>query len=243
MSIATTARRFFSALGTLCFPPFCAACRIATEPGIHLCDECAGGAKRIEAPFCECCSQPFDGAITQQFTCSNCADREVHFECAVAAYLSRGVVRDFIHAFKYNGHLHLRRPLADWLAQTLDDPRISSRPFDAFVPVPLHHIRFREREFNQAAELATLVSQRSRIPVLHALKRTRYTSTQTKLDRAERMENLRGAFRVRHNARVKERHFVLVDDVFTTGSTVEECSRVLLRAGAASVRVITVARG
>ena len=243
MGLATSARRLVSALGTLCFPPHCAACRVATEPGIHLCADCAETAQRIEAPFCQCCSQPFDGAITQQFTCSNCAGREVHFECAVAAYLSRGVVRDFIHAFKYNSQRHLRHPLADWLAKSLEDPRIASRPFDAFVPVPLHHIRFREREFNQAAELATLVSQRSGIPVWDVLKRTRYTSTQTKLDRAERMENLRGAFRVRHTARVKDRHLVLVDDVFTTGSTVEECSRVLLRAGAASVRVITVARG
>ena len=243
MNVATIPRRFFSALGTLCFPPHCAACKAATEPGIHLCDPCAENVQRIEPPFCQRCSQPFEGAITQQFTCSNCAEREVHFESAVAAYLSRGVIRDFIHAFKYNGEFHLRHPLAGWLAATLDDPRIASQPFDALVPVPLHHVRFREREFNQAAELATLIAKPREIPVLHALKRTRYTSTQTKLDRSERMENLRGAFRMRHTARVKERHLVLVDDVFTTGSTVEECSRVLLRAGAASVRVITVARG
>jgi ComF family protein len=243
MGLAAITRRAFTALGTLCFPPHCAACRVATEPGVHICADCAETAQRIEAPFCERCSQQFDGAITQKFTCSNCADREVHFECAVAAYRSHGVVREFIHNFKYNNQRHLRRPLAEWLAKALEDPRISSRPFDALVPVPLHHIRFREREFNQAAELAALVSQRCGIPVWHSLKRTRYTSTQTKLDRAERMENLRGAFRVRHTARVKDRHLVLVDDVFTTGSTVEECSRVLLRAGVASVRVITVARG
>ena len=243
MGLAAITHRAFTALGTLCFPPHCAACRVATEPGIHLCADCAETAERIEAPFCECCSQPFDGAITQQFTCSNCTGRELHFECAVAPYLSRGIVRNFIHAFKYEHQFHLRRPLADWLAHTLGDPRIASRPFDALVPVPLHHIRFREREFNQAAELATLVAHRCGLPVWNALKRTRYTSTQTKLNRAERMENLRGAFRVRQTARVKDRHIVLVDDVFTTGSTVEECSRVLLRAGASSVRVITVARG
>lgn len=114
---------------------------------------------------------------------------------------------------------------------------------DAFIPVPLHHVRFREREFNQAEELTRLLSKQSGIPMWNALKRIRYTTTQTKLDRSERMENLRGAFRVRHTHRVKGRHPILVDDVFTTGSTVEECSRVLLRAGAASVRVITVARG
>lgn len=243
MSLATATRRFFSALGTLCFPPHCASCKCSTEKGVHLCASCAEGAQPIEAPFCQRCSQPFDGAITQQFTCSNCADREVHFECAVAPYLSRGVVRDFIHAFKYNGQFHLRQTLAGWLADALADPRIRAHSFDAMVPVPLHHVRYRAREFNQAEELARLISRQCKVPVFNALRRTRYTSTQTKLDRFERMENLRGAFRVRQNARVKEKHLVLVDDVFTTGSTVEECSRVLLHAGAASVRVITVARG
>jgi len=236
-------RRAFRALGTLCFPPHCEACRVSIGVGEYLCPDCALDVQRIVPPFCERCSQPFDGAITQTFTCSNCAEREVHFECAVAACMSRGVVRDFIHAFKYNHRLHLRHPLAAWLAEALDDRRIAARPFDAFVPVPLHHVRFREREFNQAEELANLLSQRTGIPVWRDIRRTRYTSTQTKLDRAERMENLREAFRVRHTARVKDRHLVLVDDVFTTGSTVEECSRVLLRAGAASVRVVTVARG
>jgi competence protein ComFC len=243
MGIGRTAGRLFGALGTLCFPPHCAECGAATERGVHLCGRCAEDVRRIEPPFCERCSQPFDGAITQQFVCSNCAGREVHFECAVAPYQSRGVVRDLIHAFKYDHRLYLRRPLAAWLAEALADPRIASRPFSALVPVPLHHIRYREREFNQAAELARLVARSAGVPMWDCLRRTRYTTTQTKLDRHERMENLRGAFRVRHNAGVKDRHLVLVDDVFTTGSTVEECSCVLLRAGAASVRVITIARG
>ena len=243
MWIARTTKRLLSALGTLCYPPHCAECRIATAPGIYLCDQCASKAQRIEAPFCERCSQPFDGAITQRFVCSNCSGRDVHFDCAVAPYRSHGVVRDFIHAFKYQRQLHLRRPLGTWLAEALHDARIAGRPFDALVPVPLHHVRFREREFNQAEELARQISKPAGVPLMNALKRIRYTTTQTKLVRSERMENLRGAFRVRQNADVKDRHLVLVDDVFTTGSTVEECSRVLLRAGAASVRVITVARG
>lgn len=243
MSIAATANRLLGTLGTLLFPPHCAVCRVATERGVHLCEDCGINIQRIVPPFCGRCSQPFEGAITQQFTCANCAGREVHFECAVAPYRSVGVVRDFIHAFKYNHQLHLRLPLAAWLAEAIEDPRITARPFDALVPVPLHHVRFREREFNQAAELAALLSRRTRVPLRHLLKRIRYTTTQTKLDRHERMENLRGAFRVRHTAHVKNRHIALIDDVFTTGSTVEECSRVLIQAGAASVRVITIARG
>jgi ComF family protein len=177
------------------------------------------------------------------FHCSNCEERNVHFEHAVAAYLSRGIVRDCIHAFKYRRARYLRRQLSEWLAEALHDPRITARAFDAFVPVPLHPVRQREREYNQAEELCRDLTKRTGTPTWPALRRVRYTTTQTRLDREERMENLRGAFRVSDNGRVKDRHLVLVDDVFTTGSTVEECSRVLLRAGAASVRVISVARG
>lgn len=243
MSLLRNIGRLWSAAGTLCFPPHCAGCRADTARGVHVCDQCAKTAERIEAPYCQRCSSPFDGAITDTFTCANCTGREVHFECAVAPYKSRGIVRDCIHAFKYNGALHLRAPLAAWLAESLGDTRIASHPADAFIPVPLHHVRFREREFNQAEELARLLSKQTGTPMWNALRRTRYTTTQTKLDRSERMENLRGAFRVRHTRRVKGRHLILVDDVFTTGSTVEECSRVLMHAGAATVRVITVARG
>jgi len=114
---------------------------------------------------------------------------------------------------------------------------------DGFVPVPLHPARLRERDFNQAAVLSELIARRAGKPVLHAIRRLRYTTTQTRLERHQRMENLRNAFCVRHTALVQSRHLILVDDVFTTGSTVDECARVLRAAGAASVRVVTVARG
>ena len=243
MKIGTTLRRAGEALVSLLYPPHCANCGADTEGGVHLCAACAGQAKKIVAPFCQRCSEPFDGAITGEFTCANCADRTLHFDCAVSRYLSRGVVREFVHRFKYDRHFYLRHPLADWLAAALDDERIRARPIGALVPVPLHSARFREREFNQADVLAELLAQRTGTPLLRALKRIRYTTTQTRLDRHERMENLRNAFRVRQTSAVQNRHLVLVDDVFTTGSTVDECARVLRAAGAASVRVVTVARG
>ena len=227
---------------SLCFPSCCGVCQAATDDNCHLCEQCGEDVERIVAPRCERCSFPFQGNISDEFTCANCNQRELHYECAVACFVADGPVRNFIHGFKYNRRTHLRRPLAEWLAATLDEPRIKSRPFDALVPVPLHHIRFREREFNQAEELANLIAPRAGKPVWNALRRIRNTPTQTKLDREERAENLRGAFVVRKPAMVKGRDLLLVDDVFTTGSTVEECSRILLKAGASSVRVITVAR-
>ena len=243
MKIGTPLQRAGEALLALLYPPHCASCGADTASGVHLCADCAGQARKIEAPFCARCSEPFSGAIDGPFTCANCADRRLHFDCAVARYLSRGVVREFIHRFKYDRHFYLRHPLADWLTAALDDDRMRATPIHAFVPVPLHSARQREREFNQADVLAKLLAQRTGTPLLRALQRTRYTTTQTRLDRHERMENLRNAFRVRHTAAVQNRHLVLVDDVFTTGSTVDECARVLRAAGAASVRVVTVARG
>ena len=218
-------------------------CGSDTRAGRHVCTPCAEKSEKIEAPFCRQCSQPFDGAIDGTFTCANCEDRRFHFDCAVSRYRANGVVRDLVHRFKYDRCLYLREPLAEWLAETLDDARITAHPFDYLVPVPLHAARMREREFNQAEVLAQLVAERHGERVLHALKRIRYTTTQTRLDREERMQNLRNAFRVRHSRSMSGRHLILVDDVFTTGSTVDECARVLKESGAASVRVITVARG
>lgn len=236
-------RRATDALFSLLFPPHCAMCSVSTPPREHLCEDCGEKAEKIEAPFCRQCSQPFEGAIEGQFTCSNCEGRHFHFECAVSRYRSAGLVRELVHRFKYDRCLYLRQPLADWLSSTLDDPRIAEQPFDYLVPVPLHAARRREREFNQADELARLIARRHNARVLPALKRVRYTTTQTRLDREERMQNLRNAFRVRHSREVSGSHLILVDDVFTTGSTVDECARVLKESGAASVRVITVARG
>src|SRR3954447_14947763 len=194
MWIVRTLRRARDAALSLFYPPHCAACGSDTPAGVHLCADCAAKVTRIEPPFCRVCSQPFDGAITGEFTCANCAGRTFHFDCAVARLMSRGVVRDFVHRFKYNRQYYLRHPLADWAAEALADERIATQPFDFFVPVPLHSARRREREFNQAGAIADLLAKRTGTPVYHALQRIRYTTTQTRLDRQERMENLRDAF-------------------------------------------------
>jgi len=230
------------ALASLIYPAHCENCGIAVEHPQYLCGKCAASAARIEAPFCEVCSEPFHGAIRGRFACANCAGRGFHFTCAVSRYRSEGVVREFIHRFKYRREFELRHPLAAWAAEALEDERILAERIDALVPVPLFAARERHREFNQAAVLARLVGKGAGIAVSDCLVRTRNTNRQVGHDRQSRMENLRNAFRMRQNAVVSGRHFVLVDDVLTTGSTLDECARVLVEAGAASVRAITVAR-
>jgi competence protein ComFC len=243
MQIIPTLQQTAGAFLTLLYPPHCAICGVDLERGQHLCPACNETARRIQPPFCKTCSQPFDGAIEQEFSCSNCAQRRFHFECAVACYRSRGIVRDLLHRFKYQGEFYLRHPLSEWLADGLADSRLASEKFDCLVPVPLHPVRERERQFNQAEELAKIVGRGTGTPVLDCLKRIRRTPTQTRFDRAERMENLRNAFKMRENRNVQGKHLVLVDDVFTTGSTADECARVLKNSGAKSVRVLTAARG
>lgn len=230
------------ALGSLFYPPTCVVCLGTVERLDYLCADCRSRAPRITAPFCAKCSEPFFGAITQTFSCANCEHRTLHFDAAVAAYRSRGLVRQLVHDFKYGRQRHLRHPLAGWLSETLRDSRLRDRRFDIIVPVPLHAARERERGFNQATLLAELLASRLALPLRPVLERIRYTTTQTAYDRAERMENLQDAFRLRKNRDVRQLRVLLIDDVLTTGSTLSECARVLKAAGALSVHAATAAR-
>lgn len=229
-------------LASLFYPATCVVCAANVERSEYLCPDCQRRAPRIVAPFCTKCSEPFPGAISQAFSCANCERRVLHFDCAVAAYRSRGLVRKLVHEFKYAKQRHLRYPLAGWLRETLNDPRLHGRHFDMIVPVPLHPARERERGFNQAALLAALLGNSIRGAVRPVLERTRYTTTQTAYDRAERMENLHGAFRLRKNQDVRDLRVLLIDDVLTTGSTLSECARILKAAGAVSIHAATAAR-
>ena len=135
------------------------------------------------APFCETCSEPFEGSIQSAFTCANCAHRTIYFDAAVAAYRGRGIVREVIHQFKYARQIHLRHLVARWLRAALDDERLRDCNFDLIVPVPLHPTRERERGFNQASLLSELLSAQISICSQRVLERIRYTTTQTALDR------------------------------------------------------------
>jgi ComF family protein len=198
----------WGSIASLLYPPVCVICRASVQATEYLCDQCEAKVTRIVAPFCQKCSEPFEGAITDEFTCANCA----------------------------------HRTMARWLRAALDDARLHRCRFDIIIPVPLHPTRQRERGFNQATLLAELLSAQVSIPSKMLLERVRYTTTQTALDRAERMENLHNAFRLRKNMDVRGLRVLLIDDVLTTGSTLSECARILKRAGAISVHAATAAR-
>jgi len=241
MSVLANLNRL-GAIASLFYPPVCTICCANVALREYLCEECDAKITRIVPPFCAKCSEPFQGAITGPFTCANCAHRTIYFDAAVSAYRSRGIVRRIILDFKYGRQLYLRHLVARWLFAALDDDRLRQQRFDVIIPVPLHPARERERGFNQATLLAELASAQMSLQARPLLERTRYTTTQTAFDRAERMENLHGAFRLRKSADVRKLRVLLIDDVLTTGSTLSECARVLKKAGAISVHAATAAR-
>lgn len=192
--------------------------------------------------MCGVCSQPYHGKV-EDIQCPNCGGESFSFDFAVCVVRSRGPVRELLHRLKYGRELWIARVLANLAREGFEDSRLIGWGIDALVPVPLHALRIREREFNQSAMLAGHLGKSVRIPVADVLRRVRSTGTQTRLDRRERMQNLRNAFALRKDADVKDKSLLLVDDVLTTGSTLDACASVLLEHGAASVRALTLARG
>lgn len=234
------------------YPPICELCGCGLSDGQALCEECAEKLPRIVSPFCEMCGESFTGMIDGAFDCPNCKEISFHFEFALAAMNRCDETLGLVHRLKYGREIHLAAALGKLAYGALADRRfqIALEQKWPLVPVPLHQSRLRNRHFNQAEEIARVVAGRSGLPMEKWLKRVRSTETQTRLTRKQRMENLRKAFAVRETwnrkkpAALKEAPgVVLVDDVFTTGSTVDACAKVLRKAGVKRIAVLTVLRG
>lgn len=246
----TALRPWLRAVADLVCPVFCPSCEVP-QPGSEpdqLCEACTKKSEPVEFPFCQICAEPFAGVIAGPFSCPNCAGREFAFDFAVCAWMSSGPVREMVHDFKYGRRRSLRAVLGRLMLRGLDDERILDEPDWLLVPVPLHRRRKRERGFNQSLELAEVVASHSALKVADQLVRTRYTTMQASLSRKERLSNMSGAFRLTRRALkrgiFKDRAVLLVDDVFTTGSTAHECASILKRdGGARKVAAFTVARG
>lgn len=228
----------------LIWPRSCAACgKPAGDAARYLCWDCLATLPVIEAPFCSCCGDPVEGEITRDYICSFCVDRAPSFDCARSAIRFRGAVKEVLHGFKYSNATHLEQDLATLLHACVRT-HFSQERFDAVTFVPLHPAKERVRTYNQARLLAGRLAGLMEIPLARgSLTRLRETGTQTHLSMKERARNVAGAFAVRCPEWVEGRSFLLVDDVMTTGATVNEISRVLKSAGASKVCVATVARG
>lgn len=236
-------RGYLDALLDVIFPPLCHVCRchIPDPDSLHICPSCLAGMPAIAHPLCTVCGEPFAGRGGDH-PCGACLSRLPGFDMARAAMPYEGSARDLIHSFKYRHKSHLKHALSQMMARRLAGEFLPGAP-DIVVAVPLHPRRLRQRGFNQSMLLADGVSRVWGVPLeRRALCRIRWTEPQADLTAEERHANVRGAFDCRLPDRVAGRRVLLVDDVLTTGSTVDECARVLKGYGARAVLVAAAAR-
>jgi len=232
-------KNFFLTLSDLFYPQHCAACQKALREKEFLCEDCWNQIEPLSKPCCDICSHPlpnFDLKI-----CNNCADRKIHFVAAVSAFHYRGLMQELIARYKYGRDQSLKPLLQQLIVKALKDERLCGIDFVAVVPVPLHFLRERERGFDQVLPLARQVAQFRNLALQSVLKRTSPTSYQAGSGREKRLYNLEGAFALRR-ATSLHGNYLLIDDVLTTGATLNECAKVLLQAGADQIWAVTLAR-
>lgn len=229
----------------LLFPRHCVGCGTPMGEGTtgFVCALCDGRVPFVESPFCYQCALPFHGAVTDPFVCAYCQDLEFQFERTVVACRAKGIARDCLHRFKYKDQPHVGPHLADWLVRGVKR-WLSAADLDLVVPVPLHPRKQRHRKFNQSDYLARALGRAMGWPVQGGnLLRVKDTPTQTKLDARARAANMRDAFALRDPGPFAGKRVGVVDDVFTTGATLNGCARLLLHAGADRVIAVAFARG
>jgi ComF family protein len=237
-------KEILTGIADLIFPPRCITCgELLEQHGpLPFCPTCMAGIRFIGSPLCPRCGTPFPAAEGEDHLYGECLITERPYAVARSVGRYEETLLTAIHRFKYRGKTGigdlLSRIMADFAVKTWD-----MKLFERILPVPLHLRRLRERGFNQAVILARGLSKRFNIPLdFTLLRRVLFTPPQVGLDRKQRSANVQGAFIVTHPERIVGRRLLLVDDVYTTGSTLTECARVLIRAKAEAVAVLTMAR-
>ncbi len=239
-------------LSDVVFPPVCVHCRALVEPAAggggggfrHLCARCAGQLEFVRPPHCTTCGHPFYGVVEGARMCVKCEGLEPAYREGRTAVLFKGPARALVIELKYHRGLHVLEDIGEIFRRA---PHVLEGVRGAtLVPVPLHPRKERERGYNQtellAQVLAEVAGEGTRVAQL--LRREIDTATQTAFDRRTRIANLKNAFALAPgHALDPDQHYILVDDVFTTGSTLNSCARTLRRAGALQLDVVTLGHG
>ncbi|MGI6295497.1 MAG: ComF family protein [Armatimonadota bacterium] len=217
------------------YPIRCLKCERITNT--FLCDECLSHVELIAPPICSKCGKPSEHRL-----CHACRNREFHFERVRSSGPFQGMLREAIHALKYRKLQQLSNPLIKLLIQTYPTSGLGKN-FDLIVPVPIHRSRMFERGFNQSELLAQGLASHLGIPLeTRVLYKAINTPHQVDLSPDLRMINVRGSFGIKNPEKTLAKRILVIDDVVTTGATLDEVARVLTHAGAASVSGYTLAR-
>jgi len=223
------------------YPPTCLACRAAVDGHGALCAECWRKMRFIERPYCDRLGTPFEqdlgpGLLSPQAI----ADPPVFARARAVARFEDGPARRLVHRLKYSDRGELAQPMGCWMARAGAELLEEA---DAVTPVPLHRLRLWKRRFNQSAALAKVIAAQAGKPYEPFLiARVKATRSQVGLSRAQRADNMQGAFRAPPEASLRGRKIVLIDDVLTSGATANAAARALLRGGASRVDLIVFAR-
>ena len=232
------------------YPPRCRGCggRIYGRDAEYFCTGCWSEIRIVSHPLCTICGRPFPAASGDDHLCGICLARTPQFArarawaCYPREEVSEHPLRRVVQKFKYGRRVSLGKPLGRLMAQGCQE-FLSECAVDVIIPVPLHPKRLRWRGFNQSVLLARQLSRVLDVPMdPFVLCRSKETPPQTQLTEEERRRNVRRAFSLNPHKSVKGRRVLLVDDVYTSGATVNECSRSLKQAGAKEVYVLTLAR-
>ena len=240
--------KYLSQLIDIIYPPRCHICNRflsldkKPDPSFHICNGCLSNLIPITHPMCTVCGLPFPASKGSDHLCENCLRKLPWYDLLRSPYLYSGPLIECIHRFKYNMETHLISSLGHLLSSFAKEWIPDQNDF-LIIPVPLHRRRLRERGFNQSLLLARILAEDfgNQFDYI-SLIRNRYTQTQTGLKKDERRKNVKGAFSVIQPNAIKDKKILLVDDVFTTGYTLNECARTLKKSGATSVICLTMAR-
>ena len=238
--------RLIKAALDLVFPRSCVHCGDAIEGSSYdfLCSECEQEILPCLPPACKTCGYPFFGAVIGPRVCPHCVDLDPVFDQGKTLFIAKGAGRSLLHHLKYQQGFYVLQDLRKMVTTTrhyLDYIHNA-----ALIPVPLHPTKLRERGFNQSERIADMLisTTNGSSTVENLLIRQVYTQTQTRLNYAERHRNVKNAFALAPDTvLIPDKQYILVDDVFTTGSTLNACARILRDAGATRLKVVTIGHG
>ncbi|MBN1824433.1 MAG: ComF family protein [Endomicrobiales bacterium] len=241
MQIKNAISGILKKLSSVFFPLTCAACGrdLPHDDELRVCAECRKRIELIDGLFCNKCGTPLPDGGAHCYRCRK--EEKKHFESIRSACRYEGLVRGLVHKFKYKGRAYIDEYFGRLMTEVFEREKLSGE-IDAIVPVPMHPLKKYVRGYDQSELLAAKISRKTGKRVLNALRRKKRTKPQFALKKNERNRNVEGSFACVAPEEVSRKGILLVDDVVTTGATIEECAKTLKKSGAGKVYALTLAR-